>query len=56
MELSEQTALNEAQLNQLTNAVNLLDCASSMFAPHERLKSSRHRLVNEIRRKYRLEI
>jgi hypothetical protein len=57
--LSEQTQLeeaqlNEAQLNQLTKAVNRLDSASSFFAPHERLKSSRHRLVNEIRRKYRL--
>ncbi|MEK2098855.1 DUF6058 family natural product biosynthesis protein, partial [Vibrio parahaemolyticus] len=25
------------------------------FAPHERLNSSRHRLVNEVRRKYKLQ-
>ena len=53
-ELSEKTTLNKEQLNRLSAAVNLLDSASSFFAPHERLKSSRHRLVNEIRRKYKL--
>lgn len=41
-------------LAQLTKAVNLLDKSSSMFAPHERLKSSRHRLIDEIRREYKL--
>jgi len=44
--------LTEQQLSQLTRAVNLLDSASALFAPHERLNSSRHRLVDEIRRKY----
>lgn len=53
-ELSDKTELNKEQLNRLSAAVNLLDSASSFFAPHERLKSSRHRLVNEIRRKYKL--
>ncbi|ATG79658.1 DUF6058 family natural product biosynthesis protein [Pseudoalteromonas sp. 1_2015MBL_MicDiv] len=53
-ELSEIGELSTEQTNKLTIAVNLLDSASSLFAPHERLKSSRHRLVNEIRRKYKL--
>ncbi|MFC3646483.1 DUF6058 family natural product biosynthesis protein [Planctobacterium marinum] len=35
-------------------AVNLLDKSSSLFAPHERLSSSRFRLVNETRCKYKL--
>jgi hypothetical protein len=41
-------------LTQLTKAVNLLDRSSSMFAPHERPKSSRYRLIDEIRRKFKL--
>lgn len=41
-------------LEVLTKAVNLLDKSSSMFAPHERLKSSRHCLIDEVRRKYKL--
>lgn len=53
-ELSELKELTSTQLNKLTVAVDLLDSASSLFAPHERLKSSRHRLVNEIRRKFLL--
>jgi len=53
-ELSEHNDLSHEQLNKLTLAVDLLDSASSLFAPHERLKSSRHRLVNEVRRKYQL--
>ncbi|WP_394495894.1 DUF6058 family natural product biosynthesis protein [Shewanella sp. ENK2] len=53
-ELSEHNELTPEQLNKLTLAVDLLDSASSLFAPHERLKSSRHRLVNEVRRKYQL--
>lgn len=51
-ELTELVELTEQQLSQLTSAVNLLDSASALFAPHERLKSSRHRLVDEVRRKY----
>lgn len=53
-ELSEHNELSHEQLNKLTLAVDLLDSASSLFAPHERLKSSRHRLINEVRRKYQL--
>ena len=54
-ELSQPNQLTSEQTNKLRLAVDLLDSASSWFAPHERLTSSRHRLVNEIRRKYQLE-
>mgnify|MGYP005822246573 CR=1 FL=1 len=56
LQINEILALDneEKDLIKLTKAVNLLDSASSMFAPHERLKSSRHRLIDEIRRKYKL--
>lgn len=54
-ELSAQKLLNQNQLGKLTTAVNLLDSASSYFAPHERLTSSRYRLVNETRLKYKLQ-
>jgi hypothetical protein len=53
-ELLELSELDQEQLSKLTLAVNLLDSSSSMYAPHERLQSSRHRLVNEVRRKYKL--
>lgn len=46
--------LNEDELIRLERAVNLLDTSSSSFAPHERLDSSRHRLVDEVRRQYKL--
>lgn len=58
IEINELLVLNELtleQLNKLTLAVNLLDSTSSLFAPHERLQSSRHRLVSEVRRKYKLQ-
>ena len=42
-ELSISDQLTGEQYNKLTRAVNLLDSSSSMFAPHERVKSSRHR-------------
>jgi len=42
---------NRAKLN---DAVNLLDKASAEFAPHERLNSSRERLINVVREKYNL--
>jgi len=51
-QVTELAELTEQQLSQLTRAVNLLDAASALFAPHERLNSSRHRLVDEVRRKY----
>ncbi len=53
-ELSIADELTTEQILKLTNAVNLLDKASSLFAPHERLKSSRQRLINETRLKYKL--
>lgn len=46
--------LDSKQLNKLTFAVDLLDSSSSLFAPHERLRSSRHRIVNEVRREYEI--
>lgn len=56
LQINEMLALDdhEIDLKKLTKAVNLLDTASSLFAPHERLKSSRHRLIDEVRRKYKL--
>ncbi|MBB1269900.1 DUF6058 family natural product biosynthesis protein [Shewanella sp. SR44-3] len=55
-ELLDVDELTQAQLSQLRLAVNLLDKASSMFAPHERLNSSRQRLINEVRYQYQLAI
>lgn len=58
LEINELTAadkLTEKQLNKLTAAVNLLDSASALFAPHERPKSSRHRMINAVRRIYQLQ-
>jgi len=46
--------LSDDDIERLTQAVNLLDSASSLFAPHERENSSRERLVNKVRRKYQL--
>ncbi|WMN61775.1 DUF6058 family natural product biosynthesis protein (plasmid) [Pseudoalteromonas xiamenensis] len=37
---------------KLMQAVDLLDSVSAQFAPHERERSSRHRLIDEVRRKY----
>jgi hypothetical protein len=56
LQINEMLALDETEidLTELTKAVNLLDKSSAMFAPHERLKSSRHRLVDEVRRLYTL--
>jgi hypothetical protein len=53
-ELTEIEELSADEIKKLTLAVNLLDKASSLFAPHERLRSSRHHMVNETRRKYKL--
>lgn len=56
LQISETLALDKAKIDivQLTKAVDLLDKSSAMFAPHERLKSSRHRLIDEVRREYKL--
>ncbi len=53
-ELVESAPLAENKLERLARAVNLLDEVSSAFAPHERLRSSRHRLVDETRRRFGL--
>lgn len=53
-ELMALEELNPQQIKKLTRAVDLLDSASSLFAPHERLRSSRHRLVDEVRRQHKL--
>ena len=45
-------ALSPAERDRLTAAVNLLDAASAPFAPHERLRSSRYRLVDQVRSSY----
>ncbi len=42
------------QLNKLRTAVDLLDASSSPFAPHERARSSRHRLIEQVRAQRRL--
>jgi Family of unknown function (DUF6058) len=39
----------------LAAAVDLLDAASSPFAPHERARSSRHRLVDAVRERFALQ-
>jgi len=56
LQINEILSQEEADIDrvQLTKAVNLLDKSSSMFAPHERLKSSRHRLIDEVRREFKL--
>jgi len=56
LQISETLALDKENIDlaQLTKAVNLLDKSSAMFAPHERLKSSRQRLIDDVRREYKL--
>jgi len=54
-ELTERANLSGIEVEKLQSAVNLLDAASSAFAAHEQLKSSRQRLVNEVRRLYQLQ-
>jgi hypothetical protein len=56
LQINEILAVDKAEIDlaKLTSAVNLLDKSSAMFAPHERLKSSRHRLIDEVRREYKL--
>jgi len=46
--------LSTVQLKELNDVVNLLDRSSALFAPHERLKSSRYRLIDQVREKYQL--
>ena len=42
----------EIDISPLTNAVNLLDKSNSLFAHHEHPNSSKHRLIDEVRREY----
>ncbi|WP_281558928.1 DUF6058 family natural product biosynthesis protein [Thalassomonas sp. RHCl1] len=48
------TALTPEQRRQLIRLVDLLDQASSAFAPHEVKRSSRERYINQVRLKYKL--
>lgn len=48
----EKTHLTGPEKQQLKRAVDLLDHASALFAPHERDQSSRKRLVDDVRDKY----
>lgn len=48
-------ALTVAEHAKLTRAVDLLDAASAQFAPHETARSSRHRLVGQVRKTWRLD-
>lgn len=43
-----------ARLDRLRAAVDLLDASSSPFAPHERARSSRRRLVEQVREQWQL--
>jgi hypothetical protein len=47
-------ALTAVERDRLAQAVDLLDAASAPFAPHELGRSSRHRLVDQVRKSYRL--
>ncbi|PRC94542.1 DUF6058 family natural product biosynthesis protein [Solimicrobium silvestre] len=53
-ELRANPILSQTERARLTVAVNLLDEASSSFAPHEVLRSSRHRLIDQMRINYSL--
>lgn len=53
-ELCQNENPSAANRENLSRAVDLLDRVSSEFAPHERVKSSRHKLIDEVRRKYQL--
>jgi len=53
-ELLDKENLSEIELAHLDKAVTLLDSTSSDFAPHEYQRSSRYRLIDEVRRKYQL--
>ncbi|WP_226644358.1 DUF6058 family natural product biosynthesis protein [Microbulbifer variabilis] len=53
-ELTKEENLEKIDIQKLQRAVDLLDSASSLFAPHERQKSSRQALINNIRQKFDL--
>ncbi len=45
-------ALTAAERGRLAQSVDLLDAASAPFAPHERARSSRRRLIDQVRKDY----
>ena len=47
-------ALTDVERERLGQAVDLLDLASAPFAPHEAARSSRHRLVTQMRKTWNL--
>ena len=47
--VAELTELTDMQRERLLAAIELLDLASSPFAPHERTRSSRHSLIDALR-------
>lgn len=51
-ELLDRKSLAAREMDRLKNAVDLLDSVGSMFAPHERIQSSSHRLITEVRCKF----
>ncbi|MCO1335489.1 DUF6058 family natural product biosynthesis protein [Microbulbifer sp. OS29] len=53
--LLEYDNLSQQQIQQLNYFVDLLDAHSSLFAPHERIKSSRHRLIDHVRQDFNLQ-
>jgi hypothetical protein len=48
-ELGARQGLDEEERRKLADAVDLLDRVSAPFAPHERMRSSRRRWVDEVR-------
>ena len=53
-DLLELEEFDVSQRSSLARAVNLLDAVSARFAAHELRKSSRYRLVDEVRKQYGL--
>jgi len=52
--LINKESLCEKERLVLNSAVDLLDEVSALFAPHERMKSTRYRFVDKIKAKYQL--
>ncbi len=52
--IEELLALGDPPRAELTQAVDLLDRSCSLFAPHERARASRHRLVEKVRLCYQI--
>ncbi|MCF6435641.1 DUF6058 family natural product biosynthesis protein [Pseudoalteromonas sp. MMG022] len=50
--LSKLESPTGSQLSQLKRAIDLLDESSALFTPHERARSSRHRLMDKMKHKY----